>query len=181
MSNNDAPASINTAPKTVFSRIANLTLIAAGFALLAMTAIQSWQVFARYVLNQSPGWTEPLALIFLNTAMMCGAAVCVRTNRHFAFSLLIENVAPKVAIALQKFSAAFVALLGVAIAWGSWQLVLGDWAVRMAGTALPEGSRYLPLSVGGVLIAVFALEKLFTRAPISRTAVSSASTSQAKP
>ena len=75
---------------------------------------------------------------------------------------------------LQKFSSALVALLGAAIAWGSWQLVLGDWAVRMAGTVLPEGSRYLPLSIGGILIAVFALEKLFTRAPISRAAVSGA-------
>ncbi len=65
---------------------------------------------------------------------------------------------------LQKFSSALVALLGAAIAWGSWQLVLGDWAVRMAGTVLPEGSRYLPLSIGGILIAVFALEKLFSRA-----------------
>lgn len=34
----------------------------------------------------------------------------------------------------------------------------------MAGTVLPEGSRYLPLCFGGILIAVFALEKLFSRA-----------------
>jgi TRAP-type C4-dicarboxylate transport system permease small subunit len=166
-----AKASQGAVPKTVFSTLANLTLVAAGIALLAMTAIQSWQVFARYVLNQSPGWTEPLALIFLNTAMMCGAAVCVRNDRHFAFSLLQQNVGPRIRGALQKFSAALIALLGGSIAWGSGQLVLGDWTIPMAGTVLPEGSRYLPLSFGGVLIAVFALEKLFSRA----------ATAQAKP
>ena len=161
---NDATASSGNAPKTIFATLSQFTLVAAGIALLAMTAIQSWQVFARYVLNQSPGWTEPLALIFLNTAMMCGAAVCVRNNRHFAFSLLLDNVGPTLKTLMQKFSAALIAVLGSAIAWGSFQLVLGDWTVRMAGTALPEGSRYLPLCIGGILIAVFALEKLFTRA-----------------
>ncbi len=64
MSDEDVASSTVAATKTVFASLANWTLIAAGIALLAMTVIQSWQVFARYVLNQSPGWTEPLALIF---------------------------------------------------------------------------------------------------------------------
>ena len=30
-----------------------------------MALVQAWQVFARYVLNDSPGWTEPLALPYV--------------------------------------------------------------------------------------------------------------------
>ena len=43
----------------------SLAMALAGLALVAMALIQAWQVFARYVLNDSPGWTEPLALLLM--------------------------------------------------------------------------------------------------------------------
>ena len=46
--------------------LASLAMGLAGFALVAMALIQAWQVFARYVLNDSPGWTEPLALLLMS-------------------------------------------------------------------------------------------------------------------
>ena len=36
-------------------RLSALTMGLAGAALVAMALIQAWQVFARYVLNDSPG------------------------------------------------------------------------------------------------------------------------------
>ena len=65
--------------------LASLALGLAGAALVAMALVQAWQVFARYVLNDSPGWTEPLALLLMSLAVMFGAAVAVRRETHFAF------------------------------------------------------------------------------------------------
>ena len=45
--------------------LATLILGLAGLALVAMALVQAWQVFARYVLNDSPGWTEPVALLLI--------------------------------------------------------------------------------------------------------------------
>ena len=45
-------------------------------------------MFARYVLNDSPGWTEPVALLLLNTAMSFGAAAGVHRGSHFGFFIL---------------------------------------------------------------------------------------------
>ena len=39
------------------------TLSAAG--LVVMTAVTAWQVFARYVLNDSPPWSEAAALVIM--------------------------------------------------------------------------------------------------------------------
>ena len=50
--------------------------------------VEAWQVFARYVLNDSPGWTEPVALLLLNIAMMFGAAVGVRQRDALSASSL---------------------------------------------------------------------------------------------
>ncbi|MDP2117533.1 MAG: TRAP transporter small permease subunit, partial [Brevundimonas sp.] len=65
--------------------LSTLAMGLAGAALVAMALIQAWQVFARYVLNDSPGWTEPLALLLMSFAVMFGAAVAVRRETHFAF------------------------------------------------------------------------------------------------
>ena len=54
-------------------------------ALLGLVVVQGWQVFARYVLNDSPSWTEPVALLLLSTAMSLGAAAGVQRGRHFGF------------------------------------------------------------------------------------------------
>jgi TRAP-type C4-dicarboxylate transport system permease small subunit len=48
-------------------------------------------------------------------------------------------------------------------AWGV-RLCAATWDVPLAGVALPQGATYLPLTIGGLLIAAFALN-LLVRAP----------------
>jgi TRAP-type C4-dicarboxylate transport system permease small subunit len=43
------------------------------------------------------------------------------------------------------------------------QLVALQWAARLPALGIPEGIRYLPLVGGGLLIALFALERLTLR------------------
>ena len=62
-----------------------------------MAGIQAWQVFARYVLNDPPSWTEPVALLLHEHAMMFGAAAGVRAGRHFGFFIVVEHARPPAA------------------------------------------------------------------------------------
>jgi hypothetical protein len=43
----------------VLGVIARGAIAMACVALICMTLVEGWQVFARYVLNDSPSWTEP--------------------------------------------------------------------------------------------------------------------------
>lgn len=140
--------------------LAALTLGTAGACLVGMALVQAWQVFARYVLNDSPGWTEPVALLLMGLAVMLGAAVGVRRESHFAFQGLRDALpgpirAAATALARLIALAAGLGLLG----YGSW-LMIDDWGVAMAGAPLPSGLKFLGLAVGGGLIALFALERL---------------------
>ena len=45
--------------------VARCAITIACAALIAMTVVEGWQVFARYVLNDSPSWTEPVALLLM--------------------------------------------------------------------------------------------------------------------
>ena len=142
-------------------RLAHITTWIAGIALVSMAAVQAWQVFARYVLNASPDWTEPVALLLLNTAMMFGAAVGVRAESHFGFFIARDAAPPRVGRIMQGFSRLVVAAVGALLAWWGALLAADSWEVPMAGARIPEGTFYLPLCLGGALIAVFSLNHLF--------------------
>ena len=132
----------------------------AGAALVALVLVQAWQVFARYVLNDSPGWTEPIAQFLMNSAMMFGAAAGVRAQAHFGFFVGVQHAPPvlqRVLLAIGHLIAAGIG--GVLAVWGG-ALLVDEWSVPMAGAALPQGMIFLPICVGGLLITVFALERL---------------------
>lgn len=148
--------------------LATVVLGLAGVALVLMALIQAWQVFARYVLNDSPGWTEPLALLLMSFAVMFGAAVAVRRETHFAFQTLQHALSTKVQWALKSVSRLIAAAAGAGLLWLGGSLMLDDWAVHMAGAPLPAGLKFAGLCVGGGLILLFSIERLLTgdyRAP----------------
>ncbi|HET7843617.1 MAG TPA: TRAP transporter small permease subunit, partial [Xanthomonadales bacterium] len=100
----------------VLARVQRIALGIAGAALVGVAAVQAWQVFARYVLNDSPGWTEPVALLLLATAMSLAAGAAVRSRSHFGFYVLVESARPRVARVLRALSDVAIAAVGVAIA-----------------------------------------------------------------
>lgn len=151
----------NSSLKKAFETLDKATIAIAGAALVCMALAQGWQVFARYVLNDSPSWTEPLALLFMSTTMMFGAATGVRASRHFGFYILVETSAPNVRIALLTFSRLVACAIGIMLAVWSAQIAIEEWDYPIAGAPLPQGMVFMPMCLGGLLIAIFSLEQLF--------------------
>ncbi|HSD75316.1 MAG TPA: TRAP transporter small permease [Steroidobacteraceae bacterium] len=148
--------------------LARLTIFIASAALIGMAAVEGWQVFARYVLNNSPSWTEPVALLLMSTVMMLGAAVGTRNDAHFGFFIAVEAAPRPMRRALLALARLIAMAIGVLLTvWGS-ELLIDSWNVPMAGAPLPQGLVFLPFCIGGALIALFALERLIT-SPDSRT------------
>lgn len=150
----------------VLARAAGLAVAIAGAAIIGMASVEAWQVFARYVLNDSPSWTEPVALLCMSTAMMFGAAAGVRANRHFGFFLLVDHAAPPVRRVLRLIPQLIATGIGLMLAgWGA-DMMLDAWNFPMAGAPLPQGLVFLPMCAGGALIALFALEQIFSPPPV---------------
>jgi TRAP-type C4-dicarboxylate transport system permease small subunit len=140
--------------------LARCVVAIACLALIAMTLVEAWQVFARYVLNDSPSWTEPVALLLMSVAMMFGASTGVRNDAHFGFFLLVHIATPPLRKVLVSVSRIIVIAIGGLLAYWGGVLLADGWDVRMAGAPLPQGLYFLPICVGGVLIALFAFERL---------------------
>lgn len=148
--------------------LAALSMGLAGVALVAMALIQAWQVFARYVLNDSPGWTEPLALLLMSFAVMFGAAVAVRRETHFAFQSFRDAAPGPLQWLLKSISRAIAAAAGAGLMILGATLMIDEWPVAMAGAPLPSGLKFAGLCIGGALILLFSIERLLTgdyRAP----------------
>jgi len=146
--------------RALTERLARYAERLAGAALMALALVCVWQVFARYVLNDAPGWTEPVALLLLSTVMMLGAACAVRSDTHFGFQLGVDAAPPRVQRVLRICSQSIVIATGAGLCVAGVFLTRDQWPVDMAGAPLPQGAAYLPLVIGGALIALFALERL---------------------
>lgn len=142
--------------------LAGLAMGLAGFALVAMALVQAWQVFARYVLNDSPGWTEPLALLLMSFAVMFGASVAVRRETHFSFQSLQHAMPARLQWLMKSVSRLIAAAAGAGLMVLGGTLMVDDWPVPLAGAPLPSGLKFAALCVGGGLILIFALERLLT-------------------
>jgi TRAP-type C4-dicarboxylate transport system permease small subunit len=145
------------------SRLSTLALWLAGIGLVVMTAFVAWQVFCRYVLNDSPSWTEPGAVMLMSWFIFLGAAVGVRENYHLGFDVLLY-VLPKSGKKWLRMISDIVALaFGTGMIWYGAQLVKLTWASILPGLGISGGWDYVPLVAGGVLICLFSLERIVQR------------------
>lgn len=141
-------------------RLADLAIAIAAIALAGLVFVQGWQVIARYVLNDSPSWTEPVTLLLLSTAMSMGAAAGVHTRRHFSFSLVAEALAPRARHALHVIQSLVVAVIGLMLMYWGAVLFVDGVHIPTAGAPLPESVEYLPLAASGALMALFAFAQM---------------------
>ena len=131
-----------------------------GIGLVLMTAFIAWQIFGRYVLNQSPSWTEPASLLLMSWFILLGSAVGVREGNHLGFEIALHYAPQGIRRIMLAVTEVLVIAFGAAMAWYGTELAIGTWSAAMPGLAIPQGMDYVPLSVGGALIALFSLEKL---------------------
>lgn len=148
-----------------FDVLAGVTIAIGATALASLVGVLAWQVIGRYVLNDSPGWTEPVALTLMSVSALFGAAIAVRAESHFSFPTLVESSPPAVRAVMRSLARLIAVVFGAALSWFGFFLMIDSWNTPMAGAPAPEGLSYAGLAFGGALIGLFALERLLTGAP----------------
>ncbi len=153
----------------ILSRLNTTALYLAGLGLVVMTVTVAYQVFCRYVLNDSPSWTEPGAVMLMSWFIFLGAAVGVRENNHMGFDVLLYVLPPAAKKWLRMTSDIVVLAFGIGMIWYGGKLVGLTWGTVMPALHISGGWDYVPVVAGGLLVSLFALERIvlrFTGAPI---------------
>ena len=145
------------------SMLSNVALYVAGAGLVVMTAIVFWQVFLRYVLNHSNAWTELTSILLMSWFIFLGSAVGVRENYHLGFDVLLYVLPPGSKKVLRTLSDLVVLAFAFGMIWYGIALMRLQWNEVMPSLGISGAFRYLPLTAGGVLIALFSLERIALR------------------
>lgn len=141
--------------------ISRLLVAFGSIGLLAMTAIISWQVFGRFVLNSSPSWTEQASLILMIWYVMFAAAAGVHEGFHIRIALLEEKLGER-ARPVVRLVALIIAAVGLVLLVYGTQLC---WEVRgnvVPSLGISRAVAYIPLPISGLLMALFAIPQIIS-------------------
>ena len=140
------------------NRLVHWALWLSAIGLIAMTAITGWQVFGRYVLNDSPQWVERTALLLVLYFSFLAGAVGVREESHLGISFINEAMPTHLRKLVMIIVGLIVAGFGAVLFWNGILLVRETWDVATPIIRIPEGATYFAIPLGGLLIVSFALE-----------------------
>jgi tripartite ATP-independent transporter DctM subunit len=97
--------------------------IVAGLLIGALTVLVTYQVFARYVLNDTPPWSEELCRYLFVWVSFLGACVATRRAAHLGVDSLVVRLAPGVRAVLGHAVTALVAVFAGILVWQGAALV----------------------------------------------------------
>lgn len=123
-------------------------------------ALVIFQVFFRYVLNNSLSWSEEAARYLFIWAAVLGFSSAVETGRLFRFDMVAECLpAGGAAVCTGLYAVAAVGFLWALIVSGG-ALVAGTASQTSPAMRLPMALPYAALPVGGVLIGLHFLARM---------------------
>ncbi|MBX9728249.1 MAG: TRAP transporter small permease [Sphingopyxis sp.] len=145
--------------KTMATTVSHWLVGLGSIGLVAMTAIISWQIFGRFVLDSSPSWTEQASLVLMIWYVMFAAAAGVHEGFHIRIAMLEERLGKHAAM-VRRFTALVVLLLGLVLLIYGAQMT---WLVRettIPSLGISRSVAYIPMPISGLLMALFALPQI---------------------
>ncbi|MDO9403525.1 MAG: TRAP transporter small permease [Polaromonas sp.] len=144
--------------------LARLCMWLGIIGLVAVICAVTYQVFGRYVLNNTPTWAESLALLLVIYVTMFGVAVGVRDAGHIGLESLLILAPAWLRMKMEYLIHVLILLFGAAMAWNCAFLAESVWSYRVPTLWISEGWKYVPASIAGVLIVMFSIEHIIALA-----------------
>lgn len=141
--------------------LSSIVVIIGGIALVTLIIVIAWAVWGRYILNNSPTWTEKLALLLILVVALPISAVCLRENSHLSIGFLTDKLSKNNRRRVEILVSLSLIGFGAGMAYYSYLLVLKVWKFKIPLLNISQGYQYLPLVITGSLIVIFMLERVW--------------------
>jgi TRAP-type C4-dicarboxylate transport system permease small subunit len=140
--------------------LSRLSLALASIGLIAVILCVQWQVFGRYVVNDTPTWAEALAMLLVLFVTAFGLAVGVRDAGHIGLESMVALLPDVWQRRVELLIHALVGLFGALMVYGGWVWASAKWGEKKPMLPVPDGIDYVPLIIAGVLIVLFSIEHI---------------------
>lgn len=144
-----------------FDRLSSAVVLFSSIALILLICFTGWQVWGRYVMNDTPTWTEKAALLLILLVSLPMAAVGLRENFHLGIDFAVRPLPEPARRWIERLNCVILGVFGAYMIFGSWPLVKGTWGRDIPLIGVPQGLQYLPLMVCGALVVAFMVERLW--------------------
>lgn len=142
-------------------RLYSFCIWVSAIAIVAMSLIIPWGIFARYVLGTGSRWPEPVSILLMVLFTFLGSAVAYRAGSHIAVAMVTDRLPEsvrrplRVGVHLLMLAVAlFMLYYGTTLCIGTWGQTIGElpW--------MPVGLTYTPVPVAGLITTLFVIEVL---------------------
>ena len=140
--------------------LSKISLVLAVVGLLSVVLCVQWQVFGRYVLNDTPTWAEALAMLIVLFVTAFGLGVGVRDAGHIGMESLIVLLPEKWRVRLELVIHSLVAVFGFLMVQSGWMWASAKWQEKKPMLPVPDGIDYVPVVIAGALIFIFSIEHI---------------------
>ena len=140
--------------------------IPAAILVVAEILLLSAGVVARYVFDRPLVWSDELASTLFLWLAMLGAVVALRRGEHMRLTVIANRSPARVRTWLDTLGAAVTAAALLALLLPAEQYIEDEWAVITPALAIHDGLRVAAILVGGALMVVASLIRLFRVAPL---------------
>ncbi|MEO9599383.1 TRAP transporter small permease [Parasphingorhabdus sp.] len=137
------------------ARLSRVILWVAAAGLVAMTLIIGWQVYARYILNASPSWSEQTALLLMIWYVVLASAAGFNQGFHIRI-MALQNALPENVARIMRLIAELV-VIGCGFMMLIWGIeltnIISSHVIPSLG--ISRSWAYLPLPIAGAAIILF--------------------------
>lgn len=139
--------------------------ILVGMAFSAIVILTISQIFFRFVLDSPLIWSEELVRLLVVWMTFIGAAVICWDGRHLSVDVVFVRLPGKVRRALRIFNCTVALGFLSILVWYSIPLVGLTMNVSIGAMDLPEATYRAPAMIGGGLMIVFIVLRIWLRWP----------------
>ena len=107
-------------------------------------------------------WVEEVGELSLAWLTLIGAAIGIQSRSHFSLSVFVHRLPETAQLWIGRFNHALIVGVGLLVAWYGWKLCLLNSALKTPGLEISLAWLYASAVVGGILIAVYALEMMIS-------------------
>jgi TRAP-type transport system small permease protein len=140
--------------------LSKYSLMLAVVGLIAIVLCVQWQVFGRYVLNDTPTWAEALSMLLVLYVTAFGVAVGVRDAGHIGLESMVILLPPAIRKYAELLIHCLVGTFGALMVYGGWIWTSAKWGEKKPMLPVPDGIDYLAIVICGVLIVLFSIEHI---------------------